>query len=83
VIALGKHVVCGGMPAEDRLGSARRAWYSGFVVLPLTVLRTFAMLRNADLGPFVPFVALLLTGAGVLWVVNAIAPLAPLIYSLF
>jgi len=71
------------MPAEDRRGSARRPSYSAFVVLPLTVLRTFAMLRNADLGAFVPFVALLLTGAGVLWIVNAIAPLAPLIYSLF
>ena len=63
--------------------SARRHWYSGFVVVPLTVLRTFSMLRHCDLGAFVPFVAILLTGAGVLWIVNAIAPLAPLIYSLF
>jgi hypothetical protein len=53
------------------------------VVVPLTVLRTFSMLRHCDLGAFVPFVAILLTGAGVLWIVNAIAPLAPLIYSLF
>jgi hypothetical protein len=41
------------------------------------------MLRNCDLRAFVPFVAILFMGAGVLWVVNAIAPLAPLIYSLF
>ena len=41
------------------------------------------MLRNSDLGIFVPFVAVLFTAAGVLWIVNAIAPLAPLIYSLF
>jgi len=49
----------------------------------LTILRTFSMLRNADLGAFVPFVAFLFLGAGALWVVNSIAPLAPLIYSLF
>ena len=52
-------------------------------LLPITVMRTFSMLRKSDLGAFVPFVALLFTGAGVLWLVNAIAPLAPLIYSLF
>jgi hypothetical protein len=63
--------------------SGARHWYSGFVVLPLTVLRTFSMLRSCDLGAFVPFVAVLFMTAGVLWIVNAIAPLAPLIYSLF
>lgn len=63
--------------------SGGRPWYSGLVVLPLTMLRTFSMLRNSDLGAFVPFVAVLFMGAGVLWLVNAIAPLAPLIYSLF
>jgi len=47
------------------------------------MLRTLTMLRNVDLGAFVPFVAFLFMGAGVLWVVNSIAPLAPLIYSLF
>jgi hypothetical protein len=62
---------------------ARRQWHSGFVMLPLTVLRTFSMLRNCDLGAFVPFVAILFMCAGVLWIVNAIAPVAPLIYSLF
>jgi hypothetical protein len=62
---------------------ARRRWYSGFVMVPLTVLRTFAMLRNSDLGAYVPFVAILFMCAGVLWIVNAIAPVAPLIYSLF
>jgi len=52
-------------------------------MLPLTVLRTFSMLRNDDLGGFVPFVAILFMCAAVLWIVNAIAPVAPLIYSLF
>ena len=60
-----------------------RHWYSGFTLVVLTILRTFSMLRNADLGAFVPFVAFLFLGAGALWVVNSIAPLAPLIYSLF
>jgi hypothetical protein len=63
--------------------SRTRPWYSGLVVLPLTILRTFSMLRHSDLDAFVPFVALLFMGAGVLWLVNSIAPLAPLIYSLF
>jgi hypothetical protein len=49
----------------------------------MTILRTFSMLRHSDLDAFVPFVALLFMGAGVLWLVNSIAPLAPLIYSLF
>jgi hypothetical protein len=73
-------------PAERRAASPRnvkRPWYAGLRVVPLTIMRTFAMLRNNDLGSFVPFVALLFMGAGVLWLVNAIAPLAPLIYSLF
>ncbi len=61
----------------------RRRWYAGLVVVPLTIARTLSMLRHSDLGAFVPFVALLFMGAGVLWMVNAIAPLAPLIYSLF
>jgi len=52
-------------------------------MLPLTMARTLSMLRHSDLGAFVPFVAILFMGAGVLWLVNAIAPLAPLIYSLF
>ena len=62
---------------------ARRPWYTGFVMLPLTVWRTFAMLGHSGLGGFVPFVAILFLCAGVLWIVNAIAPVAPLIYSLF
>lgn len=61
----------------------KRHRFRGLVVIPLTMMRTFAMLRHSDLGAFVPFVALLFMGAGVLWMVNAIAPLAPLIYSLF
>ena len=63
--------------------NAGRPWYAGVNVVALTILRTFSMLRNSDLGAFVPFVAVLFMGAGVLWLVNSIAPLAPLIYSLF
>ena len=71
------------MRADVSRRSARRPWYGGLVVLPVTMLRTLSMLRKSDLGAFVPFVAILFMGAGVLWLVNAIAPLAPLIYSLF
>ena len=63
--------------------NAARPWYAGLTVISFTMLRTFSMLRNSDLGAFVPFVAVLFMGAGVLWLVNSIAPLAPLIYSLF
>lgn len=71
------------MPTETTRRHAGRPWYGGFAVIALTMMRTLTMLRNADLGAFVPFVAFLFLGAGVLWVVNSIAPLAPLIYSLF
>lgn len=52
-------------------------------LLRVTVARTLATLRVYRLDGFIPFVAFLFAGAGVLWLVNAIAPLAPLIYSLF
>jgi hypothetical protein len=71
------------MPTDTPRRDVGRPWYSGFTVIVLTMLRTLTMLRHADLGAFVPFVAFLFMGAGVLWVVNSIAPLAPLIYSLF
>jgi hypothetical protein len=65
------------MPTE------RRRWYSSLVILPLTALRTVSMFRRYELHAFVPFLPFLFTGAVVLWMVNAIAPLAPFIYSLF
>jgi hypothetical protein len=71
------------MRTEATRRNAGRPWYGGLVLLVLTIRRTFAMLRHSDLGAFVPFVAVLFMGAGVLWLVNSIAPLAPLIYSLF
>ena len=71
------------MRTETPSRNAGRPWHAGFSVVALTILRTFSMLRNSDLGAFVPFVAVLFMGAGVLWLVNSIAPLAPLIYSLF
>lgn len=52
-------------------------------VVPTTVLRTFQTFSHHRLGAFVPFVGLLLLLAGVLWVINAIAPVAPFVYSLF
>ncbi|MGH7440413.1 MAG: hypothetical protein ACRENE_32380 [Polyangiaceae bacterium] len=61
----------------------RRSWYAGLVVIPRTALRTASTLRDQGLGRFVPFVLVLLLGAAVLWTINAIAPLAPFIYSLF
>ena len=62
---------------------AKRHWYTALVVLVLTALRTMSVFRRYNMGEFVPFLAFLFTGAVVLWLVNAIAPLAPFIYSLF
>jgi hypothetical protein len=58
-------------------------WLTGLRVIPTTIARTFSALENQGLGAFVPFVALLLLLAGVLWLINVIAPLAPFVYSLF
>ena len=58
-------------------------WLTGLRVLPRTVARTFTTLESQGLGTFVPFVGLLLLLAGVLWIINVIAPLAPFVYSLF
>lgn len=58
-------------------------WLTGLRIIPKTVLRTFAALEHQQLGMFVPFVGLLLLLAGVLWLINVIAPLAPFVYSLF
>jgi hypothetical protein len=61
----------------------KRPWYEGARGIARTVRRTFATLSDQRLGAFVPFVGLLLLLAAVLWVINAIAPLAPFVYSLF
>jgi hypothetical protein len=60
-----------------------RKWYSGFVVVPRTALRTMGMFRRQGLGRFVPFIAVLLLGSAILWMLSSVAPLAPFIYSLF
>jgi hypothetical protein len=63
--------------------STERRWYSGFVILALSARRTAEMLLHHRIGRFVPFFVFLLLGALALWLVNAIAPLAPFVYSLF
>ena len=60
-----------------------RQWLTALRIVPGTVRRTFATFSHHRLGVFVPFVAVLMLLAGVLWVINAIAPLAPFVYSLF
>ena len=60
-----------------------RRWYTGFVVIWKTAFQTFGTLSNHKLKAFVPFVGALLLGSVVLWLINAIAPLAPFVYSLF
>mgnify|MGYP000423248930 CR=1 FL=1 len=60
-----------------------RHWYTGFVVIFKTAFTTFATFSNHRLKAFVPFVGALLLGSVVLWLINAIAPLAPFVYSLF
>lgn len=66
----------------ERVSGFRR-WIAAVRVIPRTVTRTFETFSQHRLGVFVPFVGLLLLLAGVLWVINAIAPLAPFVYSLF
>jgi hypothetical protein len=63
--------------------SSRRSWYTNLLMITRTALRTMTMFRNYGMGEFVPFMAFLFAGAVVLWLVNAIAPLAPFVYSLF
>lgn len=60
-----------------------RRWYSGIVIAAKTALTMFEALRRHRLGVFIPFVAFLLLGSAVIWLVNTIAPLAPFVYSLF
>lgn len=58
-------------------------WFGALKIVPRTVRSTFATFSHHRLRVFIPFVALLLLLAGVLWVTNAIAPVAPFVYSLF
>ena len=62
---------------------SEKNWFAGLRVIPATVRRTFSTLMKHRLGKFAPWVGLLLLLAGVLFVINAIAPLAPFVYSLF
>ncbi|HZS38416.1 MAG TPA: hypothetical protein VFF06_16390 [Polyangia bacterium] len=61
----------------------RRRWYTGLVLVSKTTSRTLRAFRDHGLGPFVPFVLYLLAGSLLLWVISAIAPVAPFVYSLF
>jgi hypothetical protein len=49
----------------------------------VTIRRTGEMLVRQRLGRFVPFFVVLLLGAALMWAVNAVAPVAPFVYSLF
>lgn len=60
-----------------------RAWYTGVVIIWKTSFRLMAALRAHRMGSMIPFVAYLLLGAVILWLVNTVAPLAPFVYSLF
>lgn len=51
--------------------------------IPRTVWRTFGALRAQGMTAFAPLLVLLLLLAALLWAINAVAPLAPFVYSLF
>lgn len=51
--------------------------------IPRTIARTFGALRAQGLSVFAPLLVLLLLLAALLWAINAVAPLAPFVYSLF
>lgn len=48
-----------------------------------TIRRTFESFAHHRLGVFMPSLVLLFLLAGALWVINTIAPLAPVVYTLF
>jgi len=60
-----------------------RRWYTGIVLVSKTTRRTLGAFRDHGMGRFVPFVVYLLLGSLLLWVISAIAPVAPFVYSLF
>lgn len=60
-----------------------RRWYTSLVLTWKTVVTTLGVLRQHRLGALIPLFGVLLLGALVLWLINAIAPLAPFVYSLF
>ncbi|MEZ4411130.1 MAG: hypothetical protein R3A52_32310 [Polyangiales bacterium] len=62
---------------------ARPRWLRALSAIPRTAARTFSTLRAHGLGALAPLVVVLLLLAALLWVINAIAPLAPFVYSLF
>lgn len=55
---------------------------AGAGLLLKTAARTVLAFRQQRLGGLVPLAALLLLFGVVLWVLNAIAPVAPFVYSL-
>jgi hypothetical protein len=60
-----------------------RAIYWRLSTMARTVLRTAEVLRAHRLGTFIPLLGLLMVLSAVMWVVSAIAPVAPFVYSLF
>ncbi len=60
-----------------------RSWSTNLTLTARTVRTTAKMLRQHRLGALIPLFWVLLLGALVLWLINAIAPLAPFVYSLF
>ena len=55
------------------------AWALG---LGKTAARTLGAFRNHRLGAFSPVVGFLILWSVLLWMINAISPLAPFVYSL-
>jgi hypothetical protein len=65
------------------MSGGRRRWFHGPMLLWRTAVGTAEMLKRQRLGFLVPVLGLLLSLAAVMWLVNAVAPLAPFVYSLF
>ena len=60
----------------------RRRWFTGLLLLFRTCVRTTGALHNHRLLALGPLFFLLLLFAVVLYLINAIAPVAPFVYSL-
>ena len=60
-----------------------RRWMTALSLVAGTVRRTFESFAHHRLGVFMPVLVLLFLLAGALWVINTLAPLAPVVYTLF
>ncbi len=60
----------------------RRRWFTGLGLIWTTTSRTVEAFHDHELGSLTPLFFVLLMFAVVLYLINAVAPIAPFVYSL-